>query len=467
MAFPSRTAANEGQAVAVMDAAASAAGIVVPSLSPTGRTSLYVANLLEGDPTTAQIPAGDVLSGTFGANKSGGADTGLYTFPNGLTITAGQLALCASNAANVLFNLGTTATITGANQTGINLIPKADSTNTGSFFGLYVQLFTAAASYTTTNLYGAFIDTASLGAGSAATNNYGLYLNPVTKGTGFNYGIYINAPSGGSTVNTAIKAFPGDIGIQVGSASGGSATTKTAFSSIPIWDATTTANGYSFYANATTAAASFTLTNRIGLYLDNTAKGAGSTITNDYGMFIVGPSQGATINEAIRAAIGDKGLRITGASVGPATTKAALYTDPTVDATTTATYYGLYHGATTAASGFTLTNMYGVYIDAVAKGAGSTITNRYGAYIVGPTDAATINAALWIANGDAVLAGSGSALATNATSGFPMIPTCAGTPSGTPTQAGTGRAAMIYDTTGKKIWVYDQVATGWKAVGVA
>ncbi len=62
------------------------------------------------------------------------------------------------------------------------------------------------------------------------------------------------------------------------------------------------------------------------------------------------------------------------------------------------------------------------------------------------------------ANGDIVPGA--AALATNATAGFQFLPTCAGTPSGTPTTY-TGRAAMVYDTTAHKIWVYDGGA--WKA----
>ena len=51
-----------------------------------------------------------------------------------------------------------------------------------------------------------------------------------------------------------------------------------------------------------------------------------------------------------------------------------------------------------------------------------------------------------------------AALATDATEGFLYIPTCAGTPTGTPT-ARTGRVALIYDTTNDQFWIYD---AGWK-----
>ena len=49
------------------------------------------------------------------------------------------------------------------------------------------------------------------------------------------------------------------------------------------------------------------------------------------------------------------------------------------------------------------------------------------------------------------------ALATAATDGFLYIPTCAGTPSGTPTTF-TGRVALVYDTTAHQFWIYDG---GW------
>ncbi len=51
-----------------------------------------------------------------------------------------------------------------------------------------------------------------------------------------------------------------------------------------------------------------------------------------------------------------------------------------------------------------------------------------------------------------------AALATNVTDGFLYIPTCAGTPSGTPTTY-TGRIPMIYDTSANVFWFY---ASGWK-----
>lgn len=47
--------------------------------------------------------------------------------------------------------------------------------------------------------------------------------------------------------------------------------------------------------------------------------------------------------------------------------------------------------------------------------------------------------------------GSGSPVATNATAGFPLIPSSAGAPTGTVSGAGTGKVAIEIDTTNKKI----------------
>jgi hypothetical protein len=55
-------------------------------------------------------------------------------------------------------------------------------------------------------------------------------------------------------------------------------------------------------------------------------------------------------------------------------------------------------------------------------------------------------------------------LATTATVGFAWLPTCAGTPTGVPATPPAGMSAFVYDTTGKAVWTYDQVASAWKRV---
>lgn len=58
-----------------------------------------------------------------------------------------------------------------------------------------------------------------------------------------------------------------------------------------------------------------------------------------------------------------------------------------------------------------------------------------------------------------------AALATNATDGFLYIPTCAGTPTGSPTTQ-TGTVPMIWDSTNKKFYIYDGGWLGGTAPGV-
>jgi hypothetical protein len=60
--------------------------------------------------------------------------------------------------------------------------------------------------------------------------------------------------------------------------------------------------------------------------------------------------------------------------------------------------------------------------------------------------------------GSCVVGDVGSALATNATDGYPHIPTCAGPPSGVPTSF-AGRVALVYDTTNGFLYFY---RSGWK-----
>jgi len=65
------------------------------------------------------------------------------------------------------------------------------------------------------------------------------------------------------------------------------------------------------------------------------------------------------------------------------------------------------------------------------------------------------------ANGN-IVAGGSAALATNATNGFLYVPTCAGTPTGTPT-AITGMAPIVVNTTNNKLYFYSGGA--WRDAG--
>jgi hypothetical protein len=54
-------------------------------------------------------------------------------------------------------------------------------------------------------------------------------------------------------------------------------------------------------------------------------------------------------------------------------------------------------------------------------------------------------------------------LATNATTGFFYVPTCAGTPTGTPANTPTGFVPLVVDSTNNKLYFYSGGA--WRDAG--
>lgn len=84
-----------------------------------------------------------------------------------------------------------------------------------------------------------------------------------------------------------------------------------------------------------------------------------------------------------------------------------------------------------------------------------TITCAATVYIADAPTEGTGNAALWVNSGNIVCKGT-TLLAQNATSGFLWIPACAtGAPSGTPAGGSTGSRALVWDSVGFKLSVYD------------
>jgi hypothetical protein len=75
---------------------------------------------------------------------------------------------------------------------------------------------------------------------------------------------------------------------------------------------------------------------------------------------------------------------------------------------------------------------------------------------------ASSSAAIFSADANANITAGGGTLATNATNGFLYVPTCAGTPTGTPT-AKTGFAPIVVNTTNNKLFFYSGGA--WRDAG--
>lgn len=92
--FPAITATNDGDASSAFVSTMIAAGLQPGSLSQLGQVQLALANLLQTIPAIANVPAGDLLAGKFGTAKTGGADTGTYTFP-GSALAVGAIGYAA------------------------------------------------------------------------------------------------------------------------------------------------------------------------------------------------------------------------------------------------------------------------------------------------------------------------------------------------------------------------------------
>lgn len=71
------------------------------------------------------------------------------------------------------------------------------------------------------------------------------------------------------------------------------------------------------------------------------------------------------------------------------------------------------------------------------------------------------------ANKDIRLSAATSALATNATGGFPGMPTMAGDSSITPTNETAGFAPFCYDTTNNEFKVFNPISNTWRVIAMA
>ena len=103
-----------------------------------------------------------------------------------------------------------------------------------------------------------------------------------------------------------------------------------------------------------------------------------------------------------------------------------------------------YNGAVTASNG---NGPLATFVDPGGPGVPHT------SWLVLTAGMSGTNASVKANTGNLVLGG-GAGLATTATAGFIQIPTCAGTPTGVPTNAAAG-ATAIYDTTANKLWIYN------------
>jgi hypothetical protein len=197
-----------------------------------------------------------------------------------------------------------------------------------------------------------------------------------------------------------------------------------------------------------TTGSNFSMTNFYGIRMINPSKTGSGVITNAYNGYYIAPTI-ATNNTALYA--DNLSIGYTGVTPG--------------------TNYGLVKGragiGTSAPSYKTEISGDG---NASYVNSALGLTNTGGTtrtYVIGPRgdgilyfadDTAAVIRLLLDTNGNFVV--NTGALATNATTGFLYIPTCAGTPTGTPTTY-TGRGPLIYDSTNNKLYFYNGA---WKGV---
>jgi len=208
----------------------------------------------------------------------------------------------------------------------------------------------------------------------------------------------------------------------------------------------TTSLAVGFYSAGTTQAASFTLSNYQHFRAWQGGFGAGSTVTNQYGYVAESNLTAATNNYGFYSNIASGSNRWNlycagtadsyfAGNVGIGTaTPTHKTTIISADNTEATTIFGAYANNATQAVGIGY-NWVG--------GLGSTQPLRF---LTNTLERMRIDS-----DGNVVV--NTAAIATTATNGFLYVPTCAGTPTGTPTTY-TGRVPIVVDTTNHKLYFY-------------
>ncbi len=155
MAFPAVTYTTNRGAASGMVNNAQEAGLSLNALNEIAQIQSVVANLLKNDPSTLNVPAADVSSGTFGANIP---DTGTYTFPSALvwtTLVSSTTALATPAALGATTASAFASTVSGASIMGygttndVTLFNRAGTVVLGVTANTVNVALAGAASYVT------------------------------------------------------------------------------------------------------------------------------------------------------------------------------------------------------------------------------------------------------------------------------------------------------------------------------
>ncbi len=259
MAFPSVVYTDNESAGAALTNNAAAANLSVSGLQPIAQLQSVVANLLVDAPSIVDVPAGDIVSGTFGSSVTP-ADTGTYVFPSQVgfgtkVISTTALVTPAAVAATTaeffastvsgatLMGYGTTGDVTLKNRAGTDVIVVTSNTTGVTLAGALAM--TGALSGVTTLAASSTITVTSASAVALAVGLAGA-TNPafvVDSSTGTQAaGLKVTGAVAAGTVAAAVISSGSDASLTInakGTGTIGIGTSSTgAVSIVPILGAT-------------------------------------------------------------------------------------------------------------------------------------------------------------------------------------------------------------------------------------
>jgi hypothetical protein len=349
--------------------------------------------------------------------------------------------------------------LTGTTQHGIVSSPVGSTAGTSDVSSVSGQPGTNASAYTVTNAYSFWAFDAVKGAGSTITNLHGLDVRDLTQGTN-NYGITSRVSSGTNKWNiyvsgTAANYFAGNVGIGTNSPGAKldvNGSINIASTQNLQWGSSALAiagasNILTFY----TSSSERLRIDSSGALIAKPAAGTGAVFNED-GVDADFRVESDTQTHMLFVDAGNNRVGIGTSSPG-----GVFHTVAT--AAGAASIGGILQNADNSLNSEVrllfapnLSTNWGnrqAYISGVNVVGGGTATElAFGSAAngVAPVESMRIDKDGNVRVGTA-------ALATTATNGFLYIPTCAGTPTGTPT-AITGLAPMVIDSTNNKLYIY-------------
>jgi hypothetical protein len=313
-------------------------------------------------------------------------------------------------------------------------IPSSTTTSASNFASIgRIQ----AASFTLPEFVHYNAVSVGFGAGSTVTNQFGFVAANTLTGATNNYGFYSNIASGTNRWNfyangTADNYFGGPTTISVNSSSDALRVTQTgAGNALLVQDAAGDASPFVINASGNTI---------VGFSSAIATRVATTSITPVMQVFDAGSGAYSA-------------FRFAGASASPATQLFAKSRSGTVGTTGTVVVDGdglmRISAAGDDGTQFTEAGRIEIQVD------GTPGTNDMPGRLVFSTTAdgaSTPTERLRIDNAGNVVVNT-AAIATTAINGFLYVPSCAGTPTGTPTTY-TGRVPIVVDTTNHKLYFY-------------